>query len=167
MYPNGIPGFNEPFPSRDAIVKPSRKADDPLVRWTEQSLLERVELTPFRVTQNGEALQVNSSSSTTLGGDQTSGQYRVTLYAEVVTADPVSQSLTLTITWTHNAKPLSRALAAFTGAPMTTLQTVGFTEVIAIDAGTPIGLQWTYASNTPGLGVFEVIANAELVEALA
>lgn len=162
-----IPGFNEPYPSRDAIVKTNRKPTAVLVRWEEQSLLVRVNQAPYRV-QDAEVLSgVAASTAGTLGGDQTAGLYRVSFYAECVTADPVSQSLTIVIGWTHNAKALSRTLVVFTGAPLTIVSTTGGVAPIEIDPGTPISYTLTYASNTPGLGKFDVTLSAELVQAIA
>lgn len=159
-----IPGFNEPFPSRDAIVKPSRKATETLVRWQEQSLQERVDRTPFRVEVEAE-LTVDASTSGNLGGDQVAGLYRIVAYREVTTADPVSSSLALVIGWTHNGKALTRTLSAFAGAPQTINDTAGDVAVIETDAGTPISYTITYASNTPGLAQFVVTLVAELVNA--
>ena len=160
------PGFNEPYPSRDAIVKPDRHAADVLVRWEEQSLLQRVNQSPYRV-QDAEVLPgVAASASGTLGGDQIAGLYRVSFYLEAVGIDPVSQSLTVTIGWTHNGKALTRTLAVLAGAPLTIVSTLGGVTSIVIDAGTPISYTLTYASNTPGTGTFDVVLSAELLQSI-
>lgn len=158
-----IPGYNEPYPVRDAIVKRSRKPTDVLVRWEEQSLLARVDRSPFRV-QTESSASVNASTSLTLGGDQSSGLFRITGYVEVVTADPVSQSLTITLGFTHNGKALTRQAVVVSGAPMTINDNAGFVVGIETDEGTSISATLTYASNTPGLGVFLVTVSSELVD---
>lgn len=162
-----LPGFNEPYPSRDAIVKPNRHPTDILTRWEEQSLLQRVNQSPYRVQPAEVLTNVAASASGTLGGDQTAGLYRVTFYLECVAADPVSQSLTLVIGWNHNTKALTRSLAVLTGAPLAIDSTTGGVAGIDIDAGTPISYTLTYASNTPGLGKFDVTMSAELLQAIA
>lgn len=162
-----IPGFNEPFPTRDPIVKESRHPADVLVRWEEQSLQLRVDATPFRVQQADVLTGIIATGSGTLGGDQAAGLYRVTAYREVTAADPVSQSLALTLRWTHNTKPMTRILSAFTGAPMNTNDNTGDVAAIEIDPGTPISYDYTYASNTPGVGQFALTISAELLQAIA
>lgn len=157
-----IPGYNEPYPVRDAIVKPSRKPADVLVRWEEQSLLARVDRTPFLVQSEVE-LTVDASTSLTLGGDQVAGLFRITGYVEVDVADPVSQSLTITIGFTHHGKALTRTAIVFTGTPMTINDNDGFVISIETDEGSSISATLTYVSNTPGLGVFLVSLSSELV----
>ena len=160
----GLPGYNEPFPSRDAIVKKSRRSTDVFTRWNEQALLERVSRTPFRV-QSSEMLEnVGASTSGSIATEQSGGLYRVSAYREVTTTDPVSSSLALAVSWTHNGKAMTRTLTAFAGAPQTTADSVGDSAVIEIDAGTPISYTLTYASNTPALARFEVTLMAELLE---
>lgn len=160
----GLPGYNEPFPSRDAIVKRSRRSTDVFTRWNEQALLERVSRTPFRV-QSSEMLEdVGASTSGSIATEQAGGLYRVSVYREVTTADPVSSSLACVLAWTHNGKAMTRTLTAFAGAPQTTASNVGDSSVIEIDAGTPISYTLTYASNTPALARFEVTLMAELLE---
>lgn len=159
-----LPGYNEPFPSRDAIVKSSRKSADVFTRWNEQSLLNRVDRTPFRVQSSDQLTNIGASTSGTIATEQAGGLYRVSVYREVTTADPVSSSLAIALGWTHNGKSLTRTLSAFTGAPQTVNDTAGDSVVIEIDAGTPISYTVTYASNTPGLARFEATLMAELLE---
>lgn len=157
-------GFNEPYPSRDPIVKQNRKATDTLIRYEEQSRDPRINAAPFRVQVDAE-MTVNASTSDTLGGAQTAGLYRITGYAEVQIADPVSQSLTIVIGFTHKTKALTRTVLVFSGAPMTINDNAGFVVPLETDPGTSISYTLTYASNTPGLGEFLVTLASELVNA--
>lgn len=159
-----LPGYNEPFPSRDTIVTKKRRATPVFTNWNEQSLLERVNRTPFRV-QSSELLEdIGASTTGAIATEQAGGLYRVSVYREVTTQDPVSSSLAIVIGFTHNGKAMTRNLSAFAGAPQTTADSVGDSVVIEIDAGTPISYTLTYASNTPGLARFEATLMAELLE---
>lgn len=156
------PGFNEPFPSRDAIVKPDGTPRQVFTDWMNETLQTRLADTPFQVRKEID-LEVGVSTSGTLDTEDLGGLYRVTAYREVTAADPVSSSLDLTIAWTRDGKALTRTLSAFAGAPQTINDTTGDVAVIEIDPGTPISFTLTYASNTPGASQFLVTLIAELV----
>lgn len=164
-----LPGAKEPFPSRDAIVKESRHSADVFTKWNEQSLLQRVDRTAYRVSSSVrlDDPPVSASDAGTIVPDAVGGTYRITATREVIAADPVNSSLAITIGWTHNGKALTRALSAFAGAPQTISDTVGDQQPIEVDAGTPISYTLTYASNTPGVAQFAVTLIAELLEAEA
>lgn len=89
------------------------------------------------------------------------GFYRVSYYARITTVDPVSSSLTITISWTESAQALSLSGVAMTGNLVTTVQTG--TMLLIIDPSSPISYATTYASNTPGTMKYRL---ALLVEAL-
>ena|SRR5688572_18688367 len=161
-----LPGYNEPFPSRDVIVKKSRKASDTFIRYSEQSVEQRLARTPFRVQPFDTLTDVSASGSGTIATDQISGVYRVSVYREVTTADPVSSSLAVSVQWTHNGKALTRTLPAFGAAPQTVNDSAGDATVIEIDPGTPISYTYTYASNTAGLARFDLTIGAELLQAI-
>ncbi len=167
-------GYNEPFPSRDAIVTVTvGEGDqaqtfkgfptDDLIRWMEQSLLQRVQNTPFRLQGADELTSIDASTAGTLGGDQVAGLYRVSVYREVTTADPVSSSLQITLTWTHNGATCSRVLSSFAGAPQVLGDNASNTELVQVDPGTPILYTLTYAS-AGGVGRFTATLTAELVQ---
>lgn len=159
-----LPGAREPFPSRDAIVKESRLSADVFTKWNEQSLLQRVDRTAYRVASSVRLPDVAASDSGTIVPDAVAGSYRITAYREVIAADPVSSSLAIVVGFTHNGKALTRTLSAFAGAPQTVSDNVGDQQPIEVDAGTPVSYTLTYASNTPGLSVFQVLLLAELLE---
>lgn len=77
-----------------------------------------------------------------------SGDYIVSYYARITTADAVSSSLTVKLGWTESAIPLTFSGIAMTGNTTTTVQS-GIVMPI-VDANTPITYQTLYASNTPG-----------------
>jgi hypothetical protein len=89
------------------------------------------------------------------------GTYRVTTYARITTADAVSSSLTITITWTDGAIACSLSGAAMTGNTTSTVQSN--TALVQIDAATPISYSVTYASNTPAAMKYKLIVLVEAV----
>lgn len=159
--------FLRKFPFADVIVllkgKDAGKCTDELIRWAE-SIEHQADASPTRPQPAENLTNIGASNSGTLGGDQAAGLYRVSVYREVTTADPVSSSLAVAIGWTHNGKALTRTLAAFAGAPQTINDTQGDTLVIKIDPGTTISYTLTYASNTPGLARFSAALVAELLQ---
>lgn len=159
-------GNLEPYPVRDPIVKTSRKAADVLVRYEEQVVQQRLDESPQRVQAAEVLTNIAASDVGTLGGDQSAGLYRVTAYREVTTQDPVSSSLALVISWTHNGKALNKTLAAFGAAPQTIFDTAVDVIAVQIDPGTPISYTLTYASNTPALARFACTMSAELLQAI-
>ncbi len=77
-----------------------------------------------------------------------SGAFRLSYYAEVTTAAVTSSSLTVTVTFTHNAQTLTFTGTAMTGNTTTTIQTN--TWAFLLDAASPISYATTYASNGAG-----------------
>lgn len=160
-----LPGYNQPFPSRDTLVTESRKGTRTFVQWSEQSLLQRVDQTSYRIPSMAPETALQASGSGVLVADAVGGQYRLSVYREVVAADPVSSSLAIVMGFTHNSKALTRSLASFSGAPQTINDNVGDTVVIDVDAGTPITYTATYASNTPGVASFYLSITPQLLQA--
>lgn len=160
-----LPGYGEPFPSRDRIVEKDGSATDIFTRYMEQSLLQRLNQTSYRVPSVPAQPGVVGSGVGTLVANAVGGQYRISIYREVVSADPVSSSLAIVIAFTHNGKALTRSASAFAGAPQTANDNAGDTIVIDVDAGTPISYTATYASNTPALAQFYLSFTPELIQA--
>lgn len=75
------------------------------------------------------------------------GLYRVSYYAAITTADGVSSSLTVTLTWTESTLSKSVSGTAITGNTTTTVQSG--TALLVLDAASPISYSTVYASNTP------------------
>lgn len=89
------------------------------------------------------------------------GTYRLTYYARITTADPVSSSLTVAFSWTEGSVTPTISGTAITGNTTTTVQTGTLT--IAIDASTSISYATTYVSNTPGAMAYRLTILTEAV----
>lgn len=156
-----LPGIGQPFPSRDTIVKPTRKASDVFIQWNEQSLLQRVGQTPYRV-QAAEVLSNQGATTTgTLGGDQATGAYRVSYMAMVVTAEAAS-TLELTLSWTYGGLVRSHVFAVLDGSIVGGEQ--GFVYPVQIDPGTPISYTLTYVGATFR---YDATLTAELLQVIS
>jgi hypothetical protein len=162
--------FLKKFPFNDKLIilkgENAGKATDELSKWSE-SLNRQVVASPVAPEPATELPDVSANDSGTLGGTFVAGMYRVNAYREVMVQDPVSSSLAITLTWTHNAKAMTRTLSAFGGAPQVTTDSASDVEIIEIDPGTTIGYTLTYASNTPGLARFQITLLAELLQTLS
>lgn len=162
--------FLRDFPFDDIIVelkgKAAGKSSQTFNDWA-ASLTRQSEASPVRPQPAEVLADVQANGSGTLGGSQAAGLYRVTGYAEVTTADPVSSSLRVDLGWTHNGKAMTRLLFNFAGAPQTTTDSTGAVAPIAIDPGTSISYTITYASNTPGVARYDLILSAELIQTIA
>lgn len=159
-FPGAIPGFNEPFPVRDAIVKENRRPADVLVRYEEQSLLLQVQAAPRRTQPAAQISLSSSSESGRLGGDQIAGLYRVSWAAYVRTLEAAS-TVTLAVLWTYGGIVRTQTFTALNGAAVANQQ--GGVHPIQIDAGTPILYTLTYVGATL---VYDATISAELVEAM-
>lgn len=89
------------------------------------------------------------------------GLYRLTYYARITTADAVSSSLTVTLTWTDGGVSPSFSGAAMTGNTTTTAQSGS--AMVQIDAASPISYSTTYASNTPAAMQYRLTILVEAV----
>lgn len=162
--------FLRDFPYNDQIVGDKGvdkdKATDELIKWAE-SITRQAEASPVQPQPTTRLSDVAASTTGSFGDTQTAGFYRISVYREVTTADPVSSSLAIAIGWTHNGKTLTRTLSTFSGAPQTTTSTASDVTMIEIDSGTVISYTLTYASNTPGLARFQVTLSAELIETIS
>lgn len=162
--------FLRDFPYNDDIVGSKgvdkNKATDELTKWAE-SLTRQAEASPVLPQPLTRLTDVAANATGNLGGAESAGVYRISAYREVTTADPVSSSLAIAIAWTHNGKALTRTLSTFSGAPQTVTQTASDVSIIEVDAGTAISYTLTYASNTPGLGKFQVMLAAELIQTVS
>lgn len=162
--------FLRQFPYNDEIIglagKNKAKATDELIKWAE-SIERQADASPVRPQPAEVLTDVAANATGTLTGTEAAGLYRVTAYREVTVVDPVSSSLAIAISWTHNSKALTRTLSTFSGAPQATTSTAGDVTAIEIDPGTTISYSLTYASNTPGLARFSVTMSAELIQTIS
>lgn len=161
--------FLRALPYNDVLIilkgENAGKSTDELVKWAE-SITRQAEASPVAPEPATQLTGVAASASGNLGGALVAGLYRVNVYREVTVEDPVSSSLAVTISWTHNGKALTRTLSAFAGAPQQDTDTASDVTILEIDANTTIGYALTYASNTPGLAEFQVTLIAELLQTL-
>ncbi len=160
-----IPGFNEPFPSRDTIVKKSRKADDALLRYEEQSQKPRVDASPALVDDDQQDGQSASIPTTAIGGTQIAGSYEVSGYVQVVTPAGVASSFQVTLGWTYRGVPQSEVLTLENGNLTTTRQ--GFTQAIRIDGGSIVTYAIAYTSNPASAMVYDAYVALTLKAALS
>ena len=161
--------FLRKLPYNDVLIvmkgKDAGKPTDEFTKWSE-SVERQSSASPVAPEPSEQLEDIAASDSGTLGGDIPAGLYAVYVYREVTTADPVSSSLAVAISWTHNGKALTRTLSAFSGAPQTVNDTVSDVTVIEIDANTPISYTLPYASNTPGVARFQCVLIANLLQTL-
>lgn len=140
-----IPGLNEPFPSRDAIVKPNGNAADVFVRWNEEVLLQRLRSSPVLaepvVTEDDKTATVTG----TIGGTQSGGFYAFQYYGQVLVAAGVSSGLQLSLAWTYNGIAQTETFTNLTTNLITSRQ--GLTYPLRIDPNATVSYTLTYASN--------------------
>ena len=162
--------FLRQFPFDDLIIETQGqhfgKASQVLTDWS-ASLERQAGASPVQPNPPILLTDVQANGSGVLGGLESAGLYRVSVYREVTTADPVSSSLTIDLAWTHNGKALTRTLSLFAGAPQTVTDTASDVEMMEVDPGTSISYTLTYVSNTPGAARYSVTMAAELVGAVA
>lgn len=87
-------------------------------------------------------------------GSLSPGQYQVNAFTHVTAVDPVSSSLSVQVSFTHDTTVLQQTSVAMTGNLVTSNQGTPF--VIDIDAGTSVSWSTTYASNTPGAMAYSI-----------
>lgn len=152
-------GNPAPFPFTVPVIQLDPQSGKPLPGWTmskdlaiyfQTSVVSPIANAPqfypaVSLTNQNAAIALTPIPLPSL----TTGAYRITWYLEKTTADGVSSSVTLTITWTHNTKTLSLSGAALTLDSTTAVQSNSI--MVLIDAASPISYSTAYASNTPGL----------------
>lgn len=168
-----IPGYNEPFPTRDRIVDDRGYPTRLLIDWFEQTLGRRLTSTPVltdpltRVPSSTPSAGTNATETGTLGGTQSTGLYQLNAYLETIVADAGgAPSCVLTITFTHNGKSLARIYPALSGLLTTSVATV--TDTIEVDPNTSVGYVLTYVSGTtPGLFRYYAAMGLQLLQPLS
>lgn len=114
-----------------------------LLRW--QDLINSFIQTPTRARISDDALD-DALATATIFTTTVAGDYEVGYYIQKTLPDGVSSSLTVTLGWTSNGTPQTRAFAALT----TDTTGANQSDVIPIyaDAATDITIAVAYASNT-------------------
>ena len=115
-----------------------------LLRW--QDLITSFTQTPTVAKVNASGLTA-ALATTAIRTLTVAGDYEVGYYIQKTTADGVSSSLTVTLSWTSNGIAQTRAFAALT------TDTTGANQSAVIpiyaDASTDVTIAVAYASNTP------------------
>ena len=89
------------------------------------------------------------------------GLFRITWYLRKTTADGVSSSIQLTISWTESSQALSISGAALATDAVTAVQSNSI--MVLTDAASPISYSTTYASNTPATMKYRLTVLVEAV----
>lgn len=152
----------EPYPSRDPIVDKDGYAAPDFDKWISQTLSQAVEASPGVTPEYFSDDALNAGIVLTpLIPLATQAVYRLTGVIQIMTPDPVSNSVQVALTYFRNGVTQTETFAAVTGTLTTTHQ--GFTFPFRCDGGTPISYTVTYASNTPNLCVYSLDLIVELV----
>lgn len=85
-------------------------------------------------------------------GALAAGLYRISWDAYVKTPDGAASSVTITVSWTLNSHVESFTGAAMTGDTTSTSQS--YSQLIRVDADSPVSYAILYASTTPGKMIY-------------
>lgn len=99
--------------------------------------------TPIALSAQNAAIDITQVTSETL----TAGLYRVTYYARITSAAPISSSLTVNIFWDDGIVTCSKSFTTITGNTISTTGSESY--MVQIDTP-PLTFSTTYASNTAG-----------------
>lgn len=153
--------LTEPYPSRDRLVTREGYASEEFDRWLSQQLQPAVQSSPNIIDSISENGLNDAVALTPIVPSATAGVYRFGVVVQIITPDPVSNSVQVTLTYTRNGVVQTEVFAAVTGTLTTTHQGVLFP--FRCDGGTPISYSVAYASNTPNLCVYALNLTVELV----
>lgn len=151
----------DPVPESAALVDQAGSIDGIWFRWFYaiwsriRSNVQQVGTAIHKTAQNA-AIVTATAYTVTQTGD-----YRVSWYARVTTADGVSSSVAVTIGWREGGSTCSKTFAALTGDSITTAD--GNQLLVRADGGTVITYATSYASNTPSKMQYELDVTVELV----
>lgn len=153
--------LTEPYPSRDRLVNREGYASDAFDRWLSQGLQPAVQSSPNVIDSVSDDALNDAVALTPIIPTAVEGVYRFGVVVQIMTPDPVSNSVQVTLTYTRNGVVQTETFAAVTGTLTTTHQGVLFP--FRCDGGTPISYSVAYASNTPNLCVYALDLTVELV----
>lgn len=131
--------------------------------WLTTKLITQLLRAVFNAMTDGSKRLVNQGAaiaSTTLLTTAGAGLFRVSWYVRITTADAVSSSVTVTISWT-DVTGCSKTFTAITGNTTTTTDSGSVT--IRPGTATAIKYSTAYASNTPGVMRHSLELSAEQV----
>jgi hypothetical protein len=157
--------LTEPYPSRDRLVTKDGYASEEFDKWLSQNLEPAVQSSP-NVIESVNPDPLNAAVPLTpIIPTATAGVYRFSSVLQILTPDPVSNSVQVVLTYTRNGVVQTETFPAMTGTLTTTHQGVMFP--FRVDGRTPVSYQVNYASNTPNLCVYALNLTVELVQAVS
>lgn len=154
--------LTEPYPSRDRIVTEQGFASEEFDRWLSQSLAPAVQSSPNVIEGVSEDALNAAVAITPIIPLALQAVYRFSGVIQIITPDPVSNSVQVVLTYTRNGVVQTETFAAVTGILTTTHQGVSFP--FRVDGATPISYTVNYASNTPNACVYALNLTVELVQ---
>jgi hypothetical protein len=135
---------NVPIPHYDPVVKPDRFLTEAWERWFDQ-LQIIIEASVVRIASVNITAGTGIIIPTDLSdGGLDSGLYRVSYYARITTPATVNSSLTISFTWTDGGVTQAFAGAAIVGNTTTSYESD--TQLIHVDALSPVQYAAAYAS---------------------
>lgn len=161
-----LPGLNEPYPFRDAIVDVETGfATKEFDIWLQQRVLPSIDAAPSQINVIADDDLNDAVGLSELIPSAEGGLYRFNYFLQIMTADGASSSAQVTLNWEFNGQSLSKTFTNINGNTVTT-----FSEdapfVFRATAGQPITYQVAYASGTPNAMVYSLTVSIELMRAL-
>lgn len=153
--------LTEPYPSRDRLVTKDGYASEEFDKWLSQRLEPAVQSSPNVIDGVSEDALNDAVAVTPIVPLAAQGVYRVSSNIQIISPDPVSNSVQVVLSYTRNGVVQTETFPAVTGTTTTTHQGVDFP--FRADGGTPISYQVNYVSNTPNLCVYALEITVELV----
>jgi hypothetical protein len=154
--------LTEPYPSRDKLVTKEGFASEEFDRWLSQLLEPAVQSSPNVIVGVSEDALNAAVALTPIIPTSLQAVYRLSGVIQIITPDPVSNSVQIVLTYTRNGVVQTETFAALTGTLTTSHQGVSFP--FRCDGGTPISYQVLYASNTPNLCVYALNLTVEVIQ---
>lgn len=153
--------LNEPYPSRDPIVTKSGHASEEFDRWLSQALSPAVQSSPNVIEGVSEDSLNDAVGITPIIPLAAQAAYRFSWVIQIITPDPVANSVQVVLTYTRNGVVQTETFTAVTGILTTTHG--GSVFPFRVDGGTPISYTVNYSSNTPNACVYALDLAVELV----
>lgn len=157
--------LSEPYPSRDKLVTKDGYASDEFDKWLSQALEPAVQSSPNVIVGISEDSLNAGVALTPIIPTALQAVYRLSGVVQIITPDPVSNSVQIVLTYTRNGVVQTETFAALTGTLTTSHQGISFP--FRVDGGTPISYTVVYASNTPNLCVYSLNLTVEVIQVVS
>lgn len=154
--------LSEPYPSRDRLVTKEGYASDEFDKWLSQTLSPAVQSSPNVIEGISEDSLNDAVALSPLIPTAAQALYRFSWAVQIITPDPVANSVQVVLTYTRNGVVQTETFTAVTGILTTTHG--GSVFPFRVDGGTPISYQVNYSSNTPNACVYALNVTVELVQ---